>query len=48
VLYRYTFAVPGNRYGYWWYRDRIGDWLPALSADDPRLLEFLKGGGWNP
>jgi hypothetical protein len=48
VLYRYRFAVPGNPHGYWWYRDRIGDWLPALSADDPRLLEFLNGGGWNP
>jgi Lipase maturation factor len=48
VLYRYQFAAPGNPQGYWWNRERISDWLPALSANDPRLLEFLKGGGWNP
>jgi Lipase maturation factor len=48
VLYRYRFAAPGNPQGYWWNRDRISNWLPAVSANDPRLLEFLKGGGWNP
>ena len=48
VLYRYQFAAPGNPQGRWWNRDRISDWLPALSANDPRLLESLKGGGWNP
>ena len=48
VLYRYQYATPGNPQRRWWNRERISDWLPALSADDPRLLEFLKGGGWNP
>ncbi len=49
ILYRYSFAKPGNPEGRWWNRERIGDsWIPALSADDPRLLGFLKGGGWNP
>jgi hypothetical protein len=44
VLYRYRFAQPGNPGGLWWNRERVGDpWLPALSADDPHLLEFRKG-----
>jgi len=43
VLYRYKFARPGGSGGRWWDRERIGDvWLPAMSADDPRLIEFLK------
>jgi hypothetical protein len=47
VLYRYTFAKPGNPEGRWWNRERVGGpWLPALSADDPRLTEFLKRAGW--
>jgi hypothetical protein len=38
VLYRYSFAPPGNKEHLWWTRERIGDtWLPAMSADDPRL-----------
>jgi hypothetical protein len=46
VLYRYSFAQPGNPDGLWWTRVRVGGtWLPALSADDPRLIEFLKGAG---
>jgi hypothetical protein len=48
VLYRYSFAKPGNPNGLWWNRERIGDWLPALSADNPRLLESLNSGEWNP
>lgn len=49
VLYRYSFAKPGNPQGRWWNRERIGDvWLPALSLSDPRLIEFLKGSGWIP
>jgi Lipase maturation factor len=49
VLYRYSFAAPGNPDRLWWNRERIGDvWLPAMSADDPRLIEFLKSGGWVP
>ena len=43
VLYRYTFAKPGNKTGHWWERERLGDvWIPALSVDDPRLLEYLR------
>jgi Lipase maturation factor len=39
VLYRYSFAPPGNPDGRWWDRKRVGDtWLPAMSACDPRLI----------
>ena len=42
VLYRYHFAPPGNLApASWWDRERVGDvWLPAMSADDPRLTGF--------
>jgi hypothetical protein len=49
VLYRYSFAEPGNPDGLIWKRERVGeDWLPAMSAKDPRLIELLKQGGWIP
>jgi hypothetical protein len=38
VLFRYKFAPPGNPKHLWWTRERVGDtWIPAMSADDPRL-----------
>lgn len=46
VLYRYEFAPPGNPQGDWWQRQELGLWLPPLSADDPRLIEFLRRAGW--
>ena len=40
VLYRYSFAKPGNSDGHVWNRTRIGaPWLPAMSAEDPRLSQ---------
>ena len=48
VLYRYSFAKPGNPDGLWWNRDRLGDWLPPLSVNDPKLIESLKTGEWVP
>jgi len=48
VLYRYSFAKPGNPDGLWWNRDRLGDWLPPLSLNDPKLIESLKTGEWVP
>ena len=48
VLYRYSFAKPGNPDGLWWNRDRLGDWLPPLSVNDPKLVESLKTGEWIP
>jgi hypothetical protein len=46
VLYSYAFAPPGNASGQWWTRQEQGLWLPPLSADDPRLLDFLKQADW--
>jgi len=43
-LYRYHFAPPGDQT--WWRRERLRDWFPPLSKDDPRLQEFLRGYGW--
>jgi hypothetical protein len=43
VLYRYSFAKQQHL---WWNRERLNIWLPAMSADDPDLLEFLKRKEW--
>jgi hypothetical protein len=44
VLYRYSFAPPGNAEARWWDRERVGEpWIPALSADDPRLVTLQMG-----
>jgi len=43
ILYRYRFAKPGNPAGQWWTREQVGaPWLPAMSTDDPRILESIK------
>jgi len=44
VLYRYSFAKPGNNT--WWTRERIGDWIPATQAGDPQLIKLLRDAGW--
>jgi hypothetical protein len=46
VLYRYRFAAKANPAGNWWEREELAVWLPPLSADDPRLLSFLRQAGW--
>ena len=43
VLYRYSFAKSKD---HWWNREKLGTWLPAMSADDTGLVEFLKSRGW--
>jgi hypothetical protein len=48
VLYRYRFAKPGNPQGLYWERERINLWLPPMSVNDPRLLQFLKTEEWTP
>jgi hypothetical protein len=48
VLYRYSFADPSNGKGLWWTRQRLGLWLPPLSADSPALRRFLAAYGWMP
>jgi hypothetical protein len=47
MLYRYQFTRPGTPDESCWRRDSLGLWLPALSADDPRLTEFLSACGWD-
>ena len=46
VLYSYKFARQGNKQGLWWERKEISKWIPALSVDDSRLIDFLKRQGW--
>jgi hypothetical protein len=46
VLYRYTFAKPGNPQGLWWNREVLGTWISPTSVDNPQLVEFLRGQGW--
>ncbi|HVE82789.1 MAG TPA: lipase maturation factor family protein [Myxococcales bacterium] len=43
-LYRYDFAPPGDRA--YWRRTEVGEWMPPLSAEDPRLLAVIQGYGW--
>ena len=45
-LYRYRFAPPDDPTGAWWIREPLGDWLPPLSADDPRLRRYVAARGW--
>jgi len=42
--YRYRFAGYGE--DAWWKRERIGQWLEPIAADDPRLDAFLRAYGW--
>lgn len=44
--YEYHFAKPGDPTGAWWDRKLVGSWLPPLSANDPRLHQFLAAYGW--
>lgn len=48
ILYRYSFAKPHNPKGLWWNRDRVSIWLPAMSANDSTLINFLKSEEWIP
>ena len=42
ILYKYSFAESNNDKGLWWNREKISEWLPAMSTNDPRLIDFLK------
>jgi hypothetical protein len=46
VLYRYAFTDPANSKGALWSREELGLWLPPLSAEDSRLIEWLRRAGW--
>jgi len=43
-LYRYHFAPIGNPA--WWKRERIGEWLPALSTGDTEFRRLLGAMNW--
>jgi hypothetical protein len=43
-LYRYQFAPIGEKA--WWKREPIGEWLPALSADNPEFHRLLEAMDW--
>ncbi len=43
-LYRYRFT--DSLKDGWWRRERIASYLPALSRENPALLEFLRRAGW--
>jgi len=43
-LYRYHFAALGEQR--WWTRELIGEWLPALSTEDPEFRRILTAMDW--
>jgi hypothetical protein len=43
-LYRYQFAPIGMNA--WWVREPIGEWLPALSTDNPEFRSLLREMNW--
>ena len=46
VLYRYSFAKPGNPQHLFWNREKLGLWLPPMDVNDPQLLGVLNAYGW--
>jgi len=46
TLYRYRLAAPGNAQGNYWTREKLGEWIPVLSAADPRLINYIDANGW--
>ena len=46
VLYRYSFAKPGNPQHLFWNRERLDVWLPPMDVNDLRLMGVLKAYGW--
>jgi len=48
TLYSYTFTKGNNPQKLWWDRKRISTWIPAMSINDPRLVEFPGRAGYDP
>ena len=46
--YRYEFARNGEAGHAWWKRERLGNWLPPLSADGAPLRQLAVERGWRP
>lgn len=43
VLYSYTFTTEK---GLWWTREKVNDWIPAMSVNNIQLEAFIKSEGW--
>jgi Lipase maturation factor len=43
-LYAYRYAPLGSHA--WWERDLVGEWLPPLGLEDPRLNKLMAAFGW--
>ena len=46
VLYRYSFATPGNGQHFWWTRERLYVWMRPTSVKNTVLEDYLRGEGW--
>jgi Lipase maturation factor len=44
--YRYRMTRWGAAERDWWKRELVGEYLPPVTRDDPRLLEYLRRQGW--
>jgi len=44
-IYEYHFSKDHSS-GQWWERKKVGRYFPAISADDPELLRYIHGNGW--
>ncbi len=44
--YRYHFARPGRGQQVYWTRERLGNWLAPVSADNADFRSFLQDAGW--
>jgi hypothetical protein len=45
-LYRYQFSK-SLKDGQYWERERVADYMPPLSLDNPSVHEFLRAHGWD-
>ncbi|OGW85438.1 MAG: hypothetical protein A3C35_01065 [Omnitrophica bacterium RIFCSPHIGHO2_02_FULL_46_11] len=45
--YHFTGAEEKTRTGNWWWRRRVGEYLPPLSLDNPSFQEALRQEEWN-
>jgi len=48
ILYRYKLAKPGNKQHLFWTRENLGEWMPAMSVNDPQLIAYLRYKNWLP
>ena len=44
-IWRYRFST-SRAGGAWWERERVGEYLPPVSQDDPGLREYVRAYGW--